>query len=216
MIKSIFAKLRDELDTYFNEEDLINLCFDLNIEYENLPGTTHEGKCRELVKYCFRHAQMNDLVDRLKELRPNISWEVFEVNLLDVLESNKPEFNQITPFSFLQQWKPNDMPNGFGADILLKSDLDEKELISFIKFLTTEFITYADTEDAPVLIRIWSSEAAYKQDQERNFGDEFRRGYLVFYVKNLTGRGAYKGFNEIRWMQQKGRFSDLFGTVTKL
>jgi hypothetical protein len=211
MTKNVFAKLRDEIDFYFNEEELKNLCFDLRIEYENLSGTTKIDRCRELVKHCLRHSRMNHLVDVLNRLRPRISWEEFEG-----VRTNEPSSKQIATFSFLRQWKPDNMPNGFGADILLKSDLNQKEIISFIEFLTTEFITYANTEDAPILIRLWSSKLAYEQDQERDFGDEFRQGFLVFYVKNLTGKGAYNGFNEIRWMQEKGRFSDIFGTVTRI
>ena len=42
------------------------------------------------------------------------------------------------------------------------------------------------------------------------------KGIWSSIVKNLTGEGAYNGFNEIRWMQKEGRFSDLFGTKTCL
>jgi hypothetical protein len=110
-------------------------------------------------------------------------------------------------FSFFRQWKPNDNPNGFGADILLEDDLDKEGLIAFIISLSVDY--------DPVLITIWTSEVAYDQNEKGEFGDEFREGFIAVYVKNFTGVGAYAGFNEIRWMQEIGKFSDLFGEVTK-
>ncbi len=216
MAISVFAELRDKIAFHFNIGELQNLCFDLSIKYENLPGNTLDDKSRELVDYCVRHGRIENLIDRLKYLRSSVAWEIFEVNLLEPTGSPQLSPSQLISFSFLRQWKPNNMPNGFGADILLKSKLNKEGIISFIKFLTTDFITYADTRDSPILITLWSSKTAYEQNQSRDFGDEFRKGFLVFYVKNLTGQGAYNGYNEIRWMQKKGRFSDLFGTKTYL
>ena len=115
---------------------------------------------------------------------------------------------QLIDYSIIEQWKPNENPNGFGADTLLKEDLTQEELISFIKHL-------GDNYD-PVLIRVYTSQQAYEQEQSGNYGDEWREGYIIFYVKNLTGQGAYSGLNEIRWMQEIGEFSHLFGQKTKL
>jgi hypothetical protein len=108
----------------------------------------------------------------------------------------------------LRQWKPNDHPNGYGADILMTQDLNESDLITLTQ-------TLGNGHD-PVVIRIFSSRAAYEAEKNKQFGDVYARGYILFYVKNLTGEGAYRGFNEIRWMQEKGKFSSKFGTKTKL
>lgn len=120
-----------------------------------------------------------------------------------------PEFalDHTINYSFIDEWKPNDNPNGFGADILLKDDLGKDELINFVQYL--------GSNKDPVLIRIWTSQTAYDQDEKAEYGNEFREGYVLFYVKNMTGEGLYWGKNEIRWMQEIGEFSDLFGQVTK-
>jgi len=101
--------------------------------------------------------------------------------------------------------KPNDAANGFGADILLQQELSEKELIQFVKQL-------AGRHD-PVIIRIWKSRIAW-QDED-GVTPEFKTDYLLFYVKNKTGQGAYRGFNEIRWFQEIGEYSHKYGTQTK-
>jgi len=121
----------------------------------------------------------------------------------------KPEVS--LEYSILKgPWQPNDDPNGYGADILLKENLDDltkQDIIDFIKALTHD--------KDPVVVRIYTSEVAYQQEQANNYGKEYKEGFLLIYIKNNTGKGAYQGVNEIRWMQEKGKFSNLFGEKTK-
>lgn len=111
----------------------------------------------------------------------------------------------------LRVWKPNDAVNGFGAEILIRENVDaltEDQLLSFIRRI-------AGDHD-PVLIRVYTSHEAYSAEREQTYGPAYGEGYILFYVKNLTGRGAYGGRNEGRWMQQSGRFAARFGEATPL
>ena len=110
-------------------------------------------------------------------------------------------------FTHLRLFKPNNIQNGYGAVILLKDELSEQELVSFVKRL-------AGFHD-PVVIRIFTSRIAYAQELNENYGQEYDSDYILFYIKNFSGRGAFKGCNEIRWMQETGKFSSKFGTKTK-
>ncbi len=58
-----FALIRTQISTYFNKEELQNVCHDLNIKYENLPSETLEGKARELVEHCRRYGRESDFYD---------------------------------------------------------------------------------------------------------------------------------------------------------
>jgi hypothetical protein len=49
-----------------------------------------------------------------------------------------------------------------------------------------------------------------------NYTYDFDHGFLLMYIKNTTGKGLYIGVNEIRWMQEKGKFEHLFGGKTKM
>lgn len=69
------AQLGRYISKGFNIEELNNLCFDLNIEYEELRGVTRSGKARELVAYMSRLDRIYELVTECRELRPNIPWE---------------------------------------------------------------------------------------------------------------------------------------------
>jgi hypothetical protein len=62
--------LRDILETYFNDSELRDLCFELHIDYENLPGAGKASKARELVSYCERHGRTRDLAEACCRARP--------------------------------------------------------------------------------------------------------------------------------------------------
>lgn len=115
---------------------------------------------------------------------------------------------QMPQFAYLRQWKPNDMQNGYGADILIIEDeLSEQMLVSFVRL-------FAGSHD-PVVIRIFTSVIAYDQEQNDRYGPEYDSDYILCYIKNFSGRGACRGCNEIRWMQETGKFSSKFGTAAK-
>jgi hypothetical protein len=67
------VRLRQNLVTYFDLDELRTLCFDLGIEHENLPGTK-EGMARELVRHCERHGRTAELVATCRRLRPRVAW----------------------------------------------------------------------------------------------------------------------------------------------
>ena len=50
--------LRESLSDKFNLDELNTLCFDLNIDYEDIPGNNKQAKVVELIKYCERTDQM--------------------------------------------------------------------------------------------------------------------------------------------------------------
>ncbi len=68
------AQLRDLIAKYFNDEELRNLCFDLDIPYDDLGSEGKTGKVRELVAYCQRHNRLDDLAEQCHALRPNVNW----------------------------------------------------------------------------------------------------------------------------------------------
>jgi hypothetical protein len=68
------AQLRKEITKSFTKGELNTLCFDLNIEYEDLSGDRLEDKARELVQYCRRRGRLLALVQYCREVRPHIGW----------------------------------------------------------------------------------------------------------------------------------------------
>ena len=66
--------LRDLLAHHFSHEELRGLCFDLGLEYEDLPGETRPGRAQSLIEYCLRRGRLPDLHRRCTELRPQVAW----------------------------------------------------------------------------------------------------------------------------------------------
>lgn len=65
------AQLRQVLIEKFNDQELRNLCFDLAVDYDDLPGSAKGDKARELILFCVRHDRLQELVELSRRLRPS-------------------------------------------------------------------------------------------------------------------------------------------------
>ena len=66
-------KLRRSISILFNESELRDLCFDLGLDYDDLPGAGKKDKARELVGYYHRRGRIGHLVQACLHRRPGIS-----------------------------------------------------------------------------------------------------------------------------------------------
>lgn len=88
------AALRDLMIKSFNNEDLQALCFDLNINYESIPGESIDGKVMGLIEYVQHRNLIPKLMKRLRELRPKVNWNiVYQTDLAEekLEEPTQPE-----------------------------------------------------------------------------------------------------------------------------
>lgn len=69
------AGLRRLLVDSFNDGELRDLCFDLGIDYDDLPGQAKSDKARELVAYANRRARSADLLAACRHERPHAEWD---------------------------------------------------------------------------------------------------------------------------------------------
>jgi GTPase SAR1 family protein len=58
-----------------NDQELRELCFELNVRYEDLSGEGEAGKARELISHLDRRHRLYDLIETGKRLRPDIPWD---------------------------------------------------------------------------------------------------------------------------------------------
>lgn len=73
------STLRELLNQQFDTNELRQLCFDLAIEYENLPGETRAIKAQALIAHCLRHQHLPELLQQCTQLRPKTSWPAAEL-----------------------------------------------------------------------------------------------------------------------------------------
>ncbi len=69
------TRLRKQLAEHFSDEELHALCFDLGVDYANLPGDSKFIKALELVADLNRKNRLAELVEAAGEMRPGLSWE---------------------------------------------------------------------------------------------------------------------------------------------
>jgi len=67
------AKLRWILTEYFSEGELRNLCFDLDVDHEDLPVESKEDLAREMIDYFRRRRRLAELTRAVLQERPQIS-----------------------------------------------------------------------------------------------------------------------------------------------
>lgn len=74
MTPTELSQLYRKIDRYFNEEELKSICFDLGVDYDNLPAEGKGYKARELVALVDRSNQVERLVSLCRDARPDVIW----------------------------------------------------------------------------------------------------------------------------------------------
>ncbi len=84
------------LKTHFNIDEIQDICFQLNVNIENLPGNTLAQKTRELILRTERHGLTPDLIKIAASLRPKVHdfQKLAEEFSQDRLENPFPSINQ--------------------------------------------------------------------------------------------------------------------------
>lgn len=66
--------LVDFMARHFNDEEIKDVCFRMQIEYNDLAAEGRAGKIRELVLFVERHGRVQELHKLVRQLRPRLSW----------------------------------------------------------------------------------------------------------------------------------------------
>jgi hypothetical protein len=111
--------LRESISKTFSKDELRILAHDLDIDYDDLGGETKTNKVLELIAFMQRRNQLPTLVKRLRELRPDISWD--DSPIVQPPEPSEPVV-------------PTEMKNRARADILaeISRNLQEQRLALFV------------------------------------------------------------------------------------
>lgn len=112
-------------------------------------------------------------------------------------------------YSIFREWNPDDDPQAVGLEILIsENDATKENIENLVKSLSNNVRKTA--------IKVFQSRQAWEEEQSGDYTDAYDSGYLVYYVKNVSGSGAFQGRNEIRWLQAEGQLEHLMGSSTQL
>jgi hypothetical protein len=67
-------RLRQLLVEHFDESELRDLTFDLNVDYENLGGSGKSDKARALIGYLKRRGRLEELITLAQRRRSHVAW----------------------------------------------------------------------------------------------------------------------------------------------
>ena len=70
-------QLRELIIQGFGREELRTLCFDLDVEYDDLPAEGRSGKARELIIYMDNRGRTAELLALCAQRRPLLEWPDF-------------------------------------------------------------------------------------------------------------------------------------------
>lgn len=73
--KSVRTILMNNLNNLFDIADIKVLCFEMEIDYAQLPGETKREKVIGLIGYFENRDQVQNLWEKCKKARPNATWE---------------------------------------------------------------------------------------------------------------------------------------------
>jgi hypothetical protein len=138
-------KLLRAIDDSFSEDDLRTLCFELQLDFENLPGTIKKAKARELIIHFDRRKRINVLVTAFRELRPNVDIEAIVLDELDE-DPASARINIHTADILPQQDKSNTMiaSKSFGAIVRM---LTREDVRTAVVTFQTDFQTASQQID---------------------------------------------------------------------
>lgn len=95
-------RLAKFISAYFSEPELRDLCFELNVDYEDLPLGGKSEKARELVTYMDRRKRLPELTALVRQLRPHLGMNLNRLTQ-EILPQNDPRLQGVA--SLLEQFR---------------------------------------------------------------------------------------------------------------
>ena len=122
MTATDLSTLRDTIANHFDLAELKALCFDLGIDFEELPGERKSGKSQALVQLLARRDRLPELLALLAEKRPTVDWYSLTTQPTD----EKP------PFMGLKYFDQEDANLFYGRETLTAVLLSNLQNHSFL------------------------------------------------------------------------------------
>ena len=68
------ATFHELIVAHFSNEELMQVCFNLGVFWDRLPGDTLDGKARALIEKLEREQRLYQLVGECQRMRPQVMW----------------------------------------------------------------------------------------------------------------------------------------------
>ena len=81
-VQNYLVTLHQNLVEHFSEDELRTLCFDLQVEYDDLPSQGRASRARDLIAFLVRRDRVPELIELCAKQRPKVDWQ-------DILQAAK-------------------------------------------------------------------------------------------------------------------------------
>jgi hypothetical protein len=69
------STLHKQVDRYFSFSEVKTLCFNLGVDYENIPGDIRSAFIRNLIISLAKRERLPELINLLRQERPRVAWQ---------------------------------------------------------------------------------------------------------------------------------------------
>lgn len=69
------STLHKQVDQYFSFSEVRTLCFNLGVDYENIPGDHRSAFVRNLIVSLAKQGRLQELIDEVRLERPRVDWQ---------------------------------------------------------------------------------------------------------------------------------------------
>jgi ferritin len=207
--RNTILALKEIMEESFNKQDLHDLCFRLDIDKDQLPGTK-TPLINELLEELNRHDRIPELLNEVRALRPEQSWPQLPEERIGKLKEaigrqDSKEIGEIF-FDIIKYLKQ-----------LNKQRITERDeaRLDYLEMFVKRQISGAK------LVRIWEEHAKQPEPVDQgpdynSLADQLKHGEIVIFIgerlptdpiENLTGEASIKGtFTEIcEYLECTGR-----------
>ncbi|MCP4426238.1 MAG: hypothetical protein GY803_17240 [Chloroflexi bacterium] len=86
--------LSEKISEHFSGSDLQQLCFFMNVDYDNLSGSRKDDKLIGLITACEQEQMVEDLIEQCRRMRPNVEYPDIEYEYLSIKRKAKVSQSQ--------------------------------------------------------------------------------------------------------------------------
>jgi formylglycine-generating enzyme required for sulfatase activity len=101
-------RLLEAISQFYSQEELRTLCFELGVDYDDLPAQGKVNRARELIQQCERTYRLAALIEVCQQQRPLVNWPAF-------IRSSQDE---PAPFKGLEHYDVHDADLFFGREAM--------------------------------------------------------------------------------------------------
>src|SRR5258706_914012 len=139
--REVAIAIFEVLFSRFDESELRTICFYLGVDYDDFGNAGRQDKARELVQYFERRNNLEAIVNTIKNIRADISWNeaIDTKNDLNIYKRSVYDSRNELPPLFSRFWERYSTVDNYAEHIKGVSRASDG-------FPALEFITYGDED----------------------------------------------------------------------